>query len=238
MINGKQIIGIIPARVGSKGLPGKNWRPMCGKPLIAWTIEKALMSRHLDVIVVSTDGEYLAALARRYGAQAPFLRPAELSGDEASSYDVIRHTLDHYRLEQGREFDYAMLLEPTSPLREDGDIDRLIEALDGSSDTFDSIVSIGQIGEHPSIVKRLSGRQIEPFFAGLAPGGRRQDNAPAYFPYGVGYLAKTDRLLAENTYYMPRCMGYEIKRYQNYEIDDLYDFACVESVMKLEWSLA
>lgn len=238
MIDGKSVIGIIPARAGSKGLPGKNWRPLCGKPLIAWTIEKALKSRYLDVIVVSTDGEKLAALSRTHGADVPFLRPAELAGDRSSSYDLIRHALDHYRTNSAREFAYTMLLEPTSPLREDDDIDRIIEALHANANEFDSIVSLGRIGEHPSIVKRFAGREIAPFFSGLAQGGRRQDNEPAYFPFGIGYLAKTERLLAENTYYLPRCMGYEIKRYQNYEIDDLYDFVCVESVMKLEWNLA
>ena len=130
MINSRTAIGIIPARGGSKGLPGKNIRPMCGKPLIAWTIEKALQSRHLDVVMVSTDSLEIAAIAREHGAEVPFLRPADLATDTANSYDVIRHALGYYRQSVGRDFVYTALLEPTSPLREDDDIDRVLAALD------------------------------------------------------------------------------------------------------------
>jgi len=238
MINSKTAIGIIPARGGSKGLPGKNIRPLCGKPLIAWTIEKALKSLHLDVVMVSTDSPEIAAIAREHGAEVPFLRPAELATDTANSYDVIRHALGHYRQSANRAFAYTALLEPTSPLREDDDIDRVLEALDGAAGDFDSVVTLGEVGEHPSIMKRLVGRGIEPFCKELVQTTRRQDNAPAYFPYGVAYIAKTDVLLEENTFYTRRCMGFPIRRYQNYEIDDVYDFYCVENVMKHEWRLA
>lgn len=237
MINSRTAIAIIPARGGSKGLPGKNIRPMCGKPLIAWTIEKALKSRHLDVVMVSTDSPEIAAIARKHGAEVPFLRPAELASDMANSYDVIRHALGHYRQSAGMEFDYTALLEPTSPLREDDDIDRVLVALDEAAGDFDSIVTLGEVGEHPSIMKRLVGRGIEPFCKELVQTTRRQDNAPAYFPYGVAYIAKTGVLLEENTFYTRRCMGFPIRRYQNYEIDDVYDFYCVENVMKHEWRL-
>jgi len=237
MINSRTAIGIIPARGGSKGLPGKNIRPMCGKPLIAWTIEKALKSRYLDVVMVSTDSPEIAAIAREHGAEVPFLRPAELASDTANSYDVIRHALGHYRQSAGMEFDYTALLEPTSPLREDDDIDRVLGALDESARDFDSIVTLGEVGEHPSIMKRLVGRGIEPFCKELEQTTRRQDNAPAYFPYGVAYIAKTSVLLEENTFYTNRCMGFPIRRYQNYEIDDVYDFYCAENVMKHEWRL-
>lgn len=238
MINSKTAIGIIPARGGSKGLPGKNIRPMCGKPLIGWTIEKALKSGHLDVVLVSTDSPEIAAIARDHGAEVPFLRPAELATDTANSYDVIRHALAHYRQSAGRMFDYTVLLEPTSPLREDDDIDRVLAALDAVAGEFDSIVTLGEVGEHPSLMKRMVGRGIEPFCRELAQTTRRQDNAPAFFPYGVAYAAKTSVLQEENTFYTRRCMGFPIRRYQNYEVDDVYDFYCVESVMKSEWRLS
>lgn len=238
MINSKTVIAIIPARGGSKGLPGKNIRQLCGKPLIAWTIEKALKSKYLDVVLVSTDSPEIAAIAREYGAEVPFLRPAALATDTASSYDVIRHVLDFYRDSAGRVFDYTALLEPTSPLREDGDIDGVLATLDRSAGNFDSIVTLGEVGEHPSIMKRIVGQGIEPFCKELAQTTRRQDNAPAFFPYGLAYIAKTGVLLQENTFYTHRCIGYPIRRYQNYEIDDLYDFYCVECVMKHEWRLS
>lgn len=236
MIDNKSVIGIIAARAGSKGLPGKNIRPLCGKPLIVWTIEKALKSRYLDVVVVSTDGEEIAAIAHRAGADVPFLRPAILANDTASTYDTIQHVLGHYH-QTGRQFDYTMLLEPTSPLREDDDIDNVLEALDANKDSHDSIVTLGQVHEHPSIMKRLIGQTIAPFVENLAMSGRRQDAELAWFPYGVAYAAKTQVLLSQNTFYTERCLGYPIQRYQNYEIDDIYDFLCVETVMKHQWEL-
>ncbi len=237
MIYDKSVLAIIPARLGSKGLPGKNILSMCGKPLIAWSIEKAKKSHLLDVVLVTTDCSNIADISQKYGAEVPFIRPAHLATDYASTYDVIRHAVAYYRDIVGREFDYVVLLEPTSPLREDDDIDRMIELLDTHKDEFDSIVSLGQVSEHPSILKRLVGTHIEPFCPELSPTTRRQDNAPAYFPYGVAYIAKTNCLLEENTFYTRRCMSFPIKRYQNYEIDDIYDFLCVESVMKHEWGL-
>ncbi|HTU65146.1 MAG TPA: acylneuraminate cytidylyltransferase family protein [Steroidobacteraceae bacterium] len=237
MIDGKSILAIIPARGGSKGLPGKNIRPIAGKPLIAWSIEKARKSRLLDEICVNTDSAEIAAVAAAHGAPAPFLRPAELATDRSSTYDVIRHALAFYQ-QQGRAFDYVVLLEPTSPLREDDDIDRMLEKLHANADRFDSIVSLGEVSEHPSIIKRIEGDAVVPFVPELAMTTRRQDNAPAYFPYGVAYIAKTATLLAENTFYAKRCMAFAIKRYQNYEIDDIHDFLCVEAVMKHEWRLS
>ena len=237
MINGKKVMAIIPARAGSKGLPGKNIKEICGKPLIAWTIEKALRSRHLDLVMVSTDSREIADIAEGYGATVPFLRPAALASDTAGSFEVVRHALDHFRTVRGEAFDYTLLLEPTSPLREDDDIDRVIEELDGSCGEFDSLVTLGEVGEHPSIMKRLAGRGIAPFCADLPMTGRRQDNVPAYFPYGVAYLVKTACLLAEQTFYTKRCLGFPIRDYQKYEIDDIYDFICTEAVMRYEWKL-
>ncbi len=237
MIQGKSVIAIIPARGGSKGLPGKNIKELCGKPLIAWTIEKALKSRYLDVVMVSTDSQEIADIAQRLDAAVPFLRPSELATDTASSYDVVCHALDYYRLAGNRDFAYTMLLEPTSPLREDDDIDRVIEALDRNAELFDSIVTLGEVGEHPSIMKRFVDDGIAPFCSDLSQTTRRQDNAPAYFPFGVAYLVKTANLLEEKSIYTNRCMGIQIRRYQNYEIDDIYDFICVEAVMKYAWKM-
>ena len=238
MIEGQTAIAIIPARGGSKGLPGKNVRSVCGKPLIAWTIEKARKSRYLDVILVTTDSSEIAEVARRHGAAVPFLRPAELATDQSSTYDAIRHALAHYRDVEGREFQYTVLLEPTSPLREDDDIDRMLGRLHERARDFDAVVSVGQVTEHPSLMKRLApDDSTAPFCPELVQTTRRQDNAPAYFPFGVAYIAKTAALLAEDTFYTRRCMAYRIKRYQNYEIDDIYDLLCVESVMRYEWEL-
>jgi CMP-N-acetylneuraminic acid synthetase len=237
LIHEKKVLAIVPARGGSKGLPGKNIRPICGKPLIAWTIEKALKSRYLDTVLVTTDSAEIAAVARTAGAHVPFTRPPELASDTASTYDVIRHAVAYLKENEGHSYDYIVLLEPTSPLREDDDIDNMLESLLRQADEFDSIVSVGEVTEHPSIMKRLVGPRMEPFCPDLPQTTRRQDNAAAYFPFGVAYIAKTDVLLEENTFYTRRCTHYEIKRYQNYEIDDIYNFLCVEAVMKHEWGM-
>lgn len=238
MIEGKTVLAIVPARGGSKGLPGKNIRPLCGKPLVSWTIEKAKKSRYLDSVLVTTDSVQIADIARAAGAHVPFIRPPELATDFASTYDVIRHALAYARESEGREYDFVVLLEPTSPLREDDDIDRMLELLVRRSSDFDAIVSVGEVTEHPSIMKRLVEDRMEPFCADLAQTTRRQDNAAAYFPFGVAYIAKTSALLEENTFYTRRCTHFTIQRYQNYEIDDIYNFLCVEAVMKHEWGLA
>lgn len=234
MIVGKSVLSIIPARAGSKGLPGKNVRPLCGKPLVAWSIEAALKSRYVDEVLVSTDGEEIARVATQFGANAPFRRPDELSGDRATTFSVVEHALEYYESQLGCRFDLLVLLEPTSPLREDDDIDNMLERLTGRWEQYDSIISLGEVREHPSIMKRIHGDDIAPYYEGLKQTTRRQDNPPAYFPYGVAYIVKVPTLLKEKTFYTERCCHYLIKRHQGYEIDDLEDFLCVESVMKHE----
>jgi len=233
----KRVIAIIPARSGSKGLPGKNIRLLCGKPLIDWTILTALKSRFIDELVVSTDSREIADIARRAGASVPFFRPLTLATDKTPTIDVIDHTLDYFRSKKTLMFDYVVLLEPTSPLREDDDIDNMLLRLHEKAGVFDAIVSLGEVSEHPSIMKRLSGEEIKPFCPELQITVRRQDNQPAFFPYGVAYIAKTKSLMAERTFYTKRCTYYNIKRYQNYEIDDIYDFLAVENVMRYQWNL-
>lgn len=237
MINGKSFISIIPARGGSKGLPGKNIKVLCGKPLIAWSIEAGLGSKYIDEVMVTTDSEEIARIARGFGASAPFIRPAELASDTATSFDAIKHAVNFYENELYKKFDYIVLLEPTSPLREKDDIDGMIEKIISMEDQFDAIVSLGEVHEHPSIMKKIVGNEIEPYCKDLVMATRRQDNEVAYFPYGVAYIVKTKTLLEEKTFYPNRTTYRMIKRYQCYEIDDIYDFLAIENIMKYEWKI-
>ena len=230
MINNKSIIAIIPARSGSKGLPGKNLKDLNGKPLISWSIHQALVSKYVDVVVVSTDSTEIGSVALNAGAAVPFTRPHYLATDEASTYDAIEHCIKYYK-DHGQSFDYVVLLEPTSPLRKESDIDNMIEELEASHESFDSIVSLGIVETHPGILKELKDRHVCNLVTSCEPNLRRQDYSNVYFPYGVGYIAKTDTLLIEKTFYMKRCMGYVIDRWQNYEIDDKYDFVCVQAIL-------
>lgn len=234
MYKKKSILAIIPARGGSKGLPGKNIKVMCGKPMIGWSIEKAKKSKYVDSILVTTDSQEIADISKKFGANVPFLRPDYLATDTATSFDAIKHAIMFYE----NKYDYIVLLEPTSPLREDDDIDNMLEKLIDNADKVDSIISIGEVHEHPSIMKKIdtNGNLVE-YCENLEMKTRRQDNDKAYFPYGVAYIVKSDALLKEKTFYTKNNIYYEIKRYQCCEVDDIYDFIIVENIMKYEWGL-
>ncbi len=233
MYKNKRVLAVITARGGSKGLPGKNIRPLLGKPLIVWTIEKALESACIDRVVVSTDSNAIAAVAKEHGAEVPFKRPKRLSGDRVGSYDVVVHAIE-YLAHKGNVFDYVALLEPTSPLRKKGDIDRAIMKLIDNEKKADSLVSFGQVTlEHPAVIKKVSGRgYMVPYVKNPEKATGRQGYSPAYFPYGVIYLAKTGSLYKHQSFYQPRTIPYFVERWQCYEVDDIYDLMVIETILR------
>lgn len=233
MYKGKRILAMIPARGGSKGLPGKSLKPLLGKPLIGWTVGQALASRYLDRVIADTDSPAIAAAAGKYGAEVPYLRPARLAGDKARIIDVVLNSLDFLE-KSGERYDYFLLLEPTSPLRKAGDIDRAIKTLVDAGAKADSLVSVGPIAlEHPAYAKKINGRGLlEPYCPGLLSSGNRQGLAKAYFPYGVVYLSSVKFIRRSGQVYGGRLLPMEVERWQNYEINDIYDFRCVEAVLK------
>ena len=228
------ILAVVTARGGSKGLPGKNIRPMHGKPLIQWTIKSAQNSKYLDKLFISTDSREIADVCEKAGAPVPELRPEELAQDKSSSMDVLVYTIELLE-KQGEKYDYLILLEPTSPLRKEQDIDQMIElAVDNPE--ADGVISVGRVHlEHPSIVKKIDENGfICPYFEHVPTFYQRQEEDAAYFPYGVGYLVRVDRFKETHAVYMEKMMPYYIDRWQNYEIDDIYDFECIEKIMELE----
>ncbi len=232
MYKDKTVMGIIPARGGSKGLPGKNIKSLIGKPLIVWTIEQALQSKCLSKVIVNTDDTEIAAIAGQAGAEVPFIRPKKLAGDTASIMDVIFHTIDFFK-DKKIFFDYIALLEPTSPLRKADDIDEAIRQLFDCEYKADSLVSVGEVHlENPSIMKKISDGYVKPYEALAKNITRRQDMDKVYFPYGVIYLAKTEKLVEYKTFYQEQTIPYFIERWQNYEVDDLYDFICIEAILE------
>ena len=231
MYKNKTFLAIIPARGGSKGLPGKNIKVLCGKPLIAWSIEAGLKSKYIDEVMVTTDSKEIADIAKEYGADVPFLRPKELATDTAPTFDVIKHTIDFYKEKLKKEFDYIVLLEPTSPLREVSDIDNAIEQLLNSY--ADAIVGICKTeAQNPTfLVLKDDNNYISGYNSSIKV-VRRQDIPDVYFFEGTIYISKTDILLKKQTFYHEKTIGYEVPKYKSLEIDDIYDFIMVEAIMK------
>lgn len=234
MYNGLRIVAIVTARGGSKGLPGKNIKVLNGKPLIAWTLNQIKASKYIDEVFVSTDSKEIADVCEEWGVPVPQLRPAYLAEDNTSSMDVLEYTIQCMK-NSGKEFDYFLLLEPTSPLRKRGDLDNIIK-LAGDNPECDGIISVGEVHmEHPSVVKRITPvGTITPYLENISSIYQRQQFDKAFFPYGVGYMIKTDVLLKKHSIYTENILPYFIERWQNYEIDDIYDFVCIESIMKME----
>lgn len=234
MYKEKTILALIPARGGSKGLPRKNIRPLLGKPLIAWTIEQAKASKYIDRIVVSTDDEEIAEVAKQYGAEVPFIRPKELARDDSPTIDAVLHALEFFS-EKGEKFDLLALLEPTSPLRDVEDIDRGIEFLINSEDA-ESIVSVCKLeGAHPEfnviidkkgfIKKALDGTST---FKVL----RRQELKDVYFFEGTIYISKIPSLLRKKTFYHDKTLAHIVPRWKALEIDEICDLLCAEALVK------
>ncbi len=227
-----RILGLILARGGSKRLPGKNVRPLAGKPLVAWSVEAALACAAIQDVVVSTDDAAIADAARQAGARVPFLRPPALAADTSTSADAALHALAFLREQEGRSYDAVILLEPTSPLRASGDLPGVAELLARRWDDTDAVVTVGRVQlEQPAVMKRMDADgRLSPW---VAPDAQGAGEPPvAWFPYGVAYAVKTEALERWRTFYPPRVLGYTIERWQNYEVDDLFDFLCVEAVMQ------
>jgi CMP-N,N'-diacetyllegionaminic acid synthase len=231
MYNGKTFLAIIPARGGSKRLSRKNILPLLGKPLIGWTIEQAKKSKYLDRIIVSTEDEEISEVSKSFGAEV-LKRPEDLAQDDTPTSDVIIHVIENLEKE-GFKYDFIVLLEPTSPLRKDDDIDNAIEVISNNSYAY-SLVSLGEIHlEHPEYVKILGDDGfIYPYCENNIKYHRRQDLPKAYFPYGVVYICKTEIFKEKRTFYMEKTIPYIIDRWQNYEIDDIYDLLCIENIFK------
>jgi len=232
MLNNKTFLAIIPARGGSKGLPGKNIKNLCGKPLIAWSIETGLNSKYIDEVMVTTDSQEIADVAQKYGANVPFLRPKELATDTATTFDAIKHTIDFYKEKLKKEFDYIVLLEPTSPLREVSDIDNAVEQLLNSD--ADAIVGICKTeDQNPAfLVLKDNNNYISGYENRSMKVIRRQDISDVYFFERTIYISKTDVLLDKQTFYHDKTIGYEVPKYKSLEVDDMDDFIMVEAMMK------
>ena len=182
-----RVLGLIPARGGSKSIPRKNLVDLGGVPLIQWTIQAALGS-NLERVVVSTDDDEIAEISKSLGAEVPFKRPAELSSDQTLSIDVVLHALDVLE----KDFDAVMMLQPTSPFRTSIDIEGAIKIIDGAS----SVISVVPVeGTHPARMKFVEdGVLIDPPFAETIENMPRQELRPMYIRNGAIYLTRISDL--------------------------------------------
>ncbi|MDO8463828.1 MAG: acylneuraminate cytidylyltransferase family protein [Gallionella sp.] len=230
MISSKKVLAVIPARGGSKGLPGKNIRTLYGKPLIAWSIEQALACPEIDTVIVSTDDPEIARVAALFGAKVPFLRPKELASDTATSIDVVLHAID-FMARGGSVFDLVVLLEPTSPLREVGDISGAIKQLHGTPNC-QSVVGVSQVeGTHPAFLFHMHEGWLKPYLGVQPTNLRRQDIEELYFLEGSVYVSCIDALKARRSFYHECTAPWIVPRYKSFEIDELADFIIVEALM-------
>ena len=232
MINQKKVLAIIPARGGSKGLHGKNIRALHGIPLVAWPIKAALGSRWIDRVVVTTDDTEIAAIAQQYGADVPFLRPAHLAEYVSNSSGAILHALEFCTMQDG-EYDYIVILEPTSPLTESIDIDKALETLVASDHL--SIVGASKVGSsHPAYCAVIGDDQrLKPFNRdSFGSPLRRQDVDDLYFFDGSLYISDVKKYREEATFYHESTLPYIVPAWKSLEIDTLLDFLMVETVMQ------
>lgn len=233
MIEASKVLALIPARAGSKGLPGKNIRPLHGKPLLAWPIAAAKASRYIDRVVVSTDSDEFADVARAHGADVPILRPVELAADTSPTSSAVIHMLDHL-VGQGEIYDYVVLLEPTSPLTEGGDVDAALEILHHHRNDGDALVSVAElITAHPSFaVKRNDKGRIQPYAAlDFMRLPRRQDIDPLYALDGSLYISAVDSYRETLSFCHDRTLSYVMPPYKAHEVDSLVDFICIEAIL-------
>jgi CMP-N-acetylneuraminic acid synthetase len=223
---------VIPARGGSKGVPRKNVRLVCGRPLMAYTIQAALASRALLYrVVVSTDDPEIAEVARSFGADVPFLRPAALAGDTVRTVPVVQHAVAWAEAADQVRIDWVLLLQPTAPLRSAADIEAALGlAAEGGSDSVISVVQV--FATHPILMKRIENDRLEPFCIEEKEGTRRQDyQPPAYMRNGAIYLTRRDVLMNEGSIWGSSIRPYVMPEERSANVDSEMDLALVERLM-------
>jgi len=218
-----KVLAIVPARGGSKGLPGKNIRPLLGKPLLAYTAEAARASGVVDRVVLSTDSEEIAAAGRQVGLEVPFMRPATLAADDTPMLPVVEHVVSTLA-RGGWEPEIVVLLQPTSPLRTGAHIRDAVTRLCESG--ADSVVTVNALPRHlsPDYVMRIEGDHLVPFLPEGATVMRRQDARPAYVREGTVYCFWRKTLAEQQSLYGANCRPLVIPADESLTIDTAEDW--------------
>lgn len=226
MIGEKRILAIIPARGGSKGIPGKNIKMLAGKPLLAWTIEAAKKSKYIDRLILSSDDEKIISVAREYGCEVPFVRPAHLAQDDTPGVDPIVHALEAL----DEKFDYVVLLQPTSPLRQTEDIDACIEKC--LKEQAVSCVTVSEVKENPNWMFTLdNGRLLRPLISDGDKYKRRQDCPTYYVLNGAVYVMQCEWVKREKKTIFEGTIASIMPKKRAIDIDEILDFLICELVI-------
>lgn len=224
----RTVLAIIPARCGSKGIPQKNIVPLSGKPLISWTIEAALNAQCVTRTIVSTDCAEIAAVARASGAEVPFIRPAHLATDFATTVDAVRHARD-----ECPGYEVLLVLQPTSPLRTAEDIDAAYEEMTTSS--ANSCASVVQVNTPPWLMHTKNDAGFLERIMPTWPGGmRRQDFPPVYTLNGAIYFVETYSFDMSSQLVIPNANGYVMPPERSIDIDTPEDLKSVEEILSIE----
>ncbi|MBU2025907.1 acylneuraminate cytidylyltransferase family protein, partial [Patescibacteria group bacterium] len=233
MIKNKSVLALIPARGGSKGIPGKNIKPLLGIPLIAWTIRAAQKSKYIDRIIVSTDCLKIKKTAQKFRAEVPFSRPKALARDSSSADDVVSHALSWLGRKEKKQYDILALLQPTSPLRNNRHIDEALEKFITAKQA-DSLITVKEAGENPFWMKKTNKKgYLLDFIASKYSSKRRQDLPVLYIPQGAIYLVWTDKFKEQGSFYAKgKSIFYLMKEEESVDIDDLFDFRLAEFLLK------
>ncbi|MCC7484473.1 MAG: acylneuraminate cytidylyltransferase family protein [Burkholderiales bacterium] len=225
MIDDRRVLAIVPARGGSRGVPRKNVRPLCGRPLLAWTIEAARGSRLVDRLIVSSEDPEIIEVARALGCEVPFVRPADIARDETPGIAPVRHAIAELP-----GFDYAVLLQPTSPLRVAADIDACIARCREAR--ADACVTVTAAVKPPqwTFVRRADG-VIEPLLDAARIESRRQDYPSLVMPNGAVYVARALWLAQGHTFFEGRVVCHEMPPERSLDIDTEWDWYLAERVL-------
>ena len=225
MYTNKTFLAIIPARGGSKRLPRKNVLDLCAKPLIAYTIEATLKSKYIDKVIVSSDDEEILNISSNFGADI-IKRPYELANDTATTFDTIKHTIDNFE-----NYDYIVLLQPTSPLRNEKHIDEAIQLLEEKN--ADSIISVCEMDHSPLWSNTLpKDGNMSNFLKDEILNKRSQDLEKYYRLNGAIYICKTEKLLENKGFFLKdNIFAYKMDREHSVDIDEKIDFSIAQILM-------
>ena len=225
MIAHRSVLAVIPARGGSKGVPGKNIREVAGRPLIAWTILAARASRYIDRLILSSDDPEIIEVARQWGCEAPFVRPAELATDEAPGTAPLVHALEAIP-----GFDYAVLLQPTSPLRAAEDIDACIAFC--AEREAPSVVSVTRSDKHPAWMYELDQGRLRPALGQVPDSKRRQDMSPVYSLNGAVYVIAAEPFRRHPAILTEQTLGFPMPAERSIDIDTPLDLEIADFLLR------